>query len=68
MRSATALFTMAVAGGLIWRVLELTDTDKPKWSIKFWTFVVGLTVFSVLLLMLAAVLLIDGPVSIIMRE
>ena len=68
MRSATALFSMAVAGGLIWRLLELTDTDHRKWSIKSWTFVVGLAVLSVLLLMLTTVLLIDGPVSIIMRE
>jgi hypothetical protein len=68
MHSAAALLSMAVAGGLIWQVLELIDADNRNGSIKSWTFVVGLTVLSALSLMLAAVLLIDGPVSLIVRE
>jgi hypothetical protein len=68
MHSAAALLSMVVAGGLIWQVLELIDADNRNGSIKSWTFVVGLTVLSALSLMLAALLLIDGPLSLIVRE
>ena len=61
MYSATALFSMMVAGGLIWLLLiEAGNTERRP---SFWVArIAGLSMLTLLFLMVALFLLIGGPI------